>query len=120
MKFLIDECAGRSVAQWLQDQGHDVVLIVDVAPSISDDQVLHKALVENRILVTMDKDFGDLIFRSKQNHCGVILLRLVDYQASRKITVLRNVLAHHEHEIDYNFIVATEQSIRIVRMGTWH
>ena len=120
MKFLVDECLGYSVTKWLQSHGYDVVSIVEVSPGISDDQVLHKALLENRILITMDKDFGDIVFRSNKDHCGIILLRLVDDQLSRKITILSNVLTQHAHELENNFIVVTDQSIRIVRMDKWH
>lgn len=120
MKFLIDECVGHGIAQWLQDQGYDAISILEVSPGISDDEVLNKAFNEDRILVTMDKDFGDIVFRSNKNHCGIILLRLSNWHKDHKISVLGNVLSNHGHELTGNFIVATEQAIRIVRLTKIH
>jgi predicted nuclease of predicted toxin-antitoxin system len=120
MNFLIDECVGHGVAQWLRNQGYDVVSILEVSPGISDDAVLSKAFNENRILITMDKDFGDIVFRSNKDHCGIILLRLSNWQIEHKVSVLENVLAHHMHELEDNFIVVTEQAVRIVRLSKLH
>ncbi len=120
MKFLVDECVGLGIAEWLNDQGHDAIAILAVSPGISDDAVLAKALLENRVLITMDKDFGDLIFRNDNEHCGIVLLRLENWQQKYKIAVLQNILKHHLHELENNFIVLTEQSVRIVRMHKMH
>jgi predicted nuclease of predicted toxin-antitoxin system len=120
MKFLVDECVGRLVALWLIEQGYDAVAVADTTPSVDDVDVLQKAFRENRILVTLDKDFGDLIFKDQQSHCGVVLLRLNNWHTHCKITVLSSVLAQYGHELDYNFIVATERSIRIIRINMWH
>jgi predicted nuclease of predicted toxin-antitoxin system len=76
MRFLIDECTGPAVAHWLADQGHDVASVYDDDPGIDDADVVAWAADEQRILVTNDKDFGDRVFRDKEIHAGVILLRL--------------------------------------------
>lgn len=120
MKFLVDECVDASVIAWLRNQRYDVVAIIETSLSISDMQVLQKALVENRILVTMDKDFGDLVFRGAQAHCGVILLRTSSWKPEDIVALLSNVITQHNHELDNNFIVATSQAIRIIRMTIVH
>lgn len=120
MKFLVDECVGQGVADWLERQGYDTKSILDTFPGIADEMVLEMALEENRILVTMDKDFGDLIFRGNIDHCGIILLRLLNWQLKNKITVLEKIFMNHMHEFENNFIVVTEQSIRIVRQSKIH
>jgi predicted nuclease of predicted toxin-antitoxin system len=61
MRFLVDECTGSTVARWLRDQGYEVFSVYDEARGISDDDVLQKAFIENWILITNDKDFGDKI-----------------------------------------------------------
>lgn len=61
MRFLVDECTGPKVAEWLGGEGHTVVSIYDEARGISDDDVLAKAHNENFILITNDKDFGEMI-----------------------------------------------------------
>jgi len=120
MKFLIDECVGHAVAEWLTGQGYDTISILEISPGISDDAILYKALHEHRILVTMDKDFGDIVFRNNNDHCGIILLRLSNWQLQHKITCLENILLHYTNDIENNFIVVTEQSVRIVRMNKLH
>jgi predicted nuclease of predicted toxin-antitoxin system len=120
MKFLVDECVDHRVVDWLRNQSHDVASIIEVSSGISDNQVLDKAFSENRILVTMDKDFGDIVFRGNQDHSGIILLRASSWEIEGVTALLNNVLVQHSHELDNNFIVATEQSIRIVHMGTRH
>src|SRR5437016_185213 len=100
MKFLVDECVDTAVTAWLRNQGYDVSAIVETASSSSDDQVLKKALSENRVLVTMDKDFGDLVFRGAQPHCGVILLRTMSWDPEYIIALLSEVLVRHGHELD--------------------
>jgi len=120
MRFLVDECVDYGVVAWLRNHGHDVVSIVEGFSGITDDEVLHKAFSENRILVTMDKDFGDLVFRGNQNHNGIILLRALSSDSNHIVALLNNVLVQHSLELDNNFIVATQQSIRIIRMGTRH
>jgi predicted nuclease of predicted toxin-antitoxin system len=120
MKFLVDECVGHGVNAWLKNQGYDSVSILEFSPGIPDEAVLHKALLEGRILITMDKDFGDIIFRSNKDHCGIILLRLSDWQPKNKIAILESLLANYTNELENNFFVATEQSVRIVRMNKLH
>jgi len=57
MQFLIDECTGPTVADWLKSQGHDVVSVYNQLRGIDDDEVIQKCIDENRILVTNGKDF---------------------------------------------------------------
>lgn len=120
MKFLVDECVGNGIAEWLRSQGYDTVSILEISPGIPDDEVLHMAFQENRILITIDKDFGDIVFRSNKDHCGIILLRLLSWQLQHKITILENVLIRYTAELEYNFIVVTEQSVRMVRTNKIH
>lgn len=90
MKFLTDENLGRRVPQHLQKAGFDVV------PSkigITDLEVLERANDEKRILITLDKDFGELVFKKKLIHKGVILLRLRDESIENKQKVLLKELS---------------------------
>ncbi len=82
---------------------------------ISDDSVLNKAFSENRILITSDKDFGEMIFKNKNRHSGIILLRLVDERPSKKILVLNSILKNHLADLIGNFVVVTENSVRIIK-----
>ncbi len=63
MRFLVDECTGPAVANWLRAQQHDVFSVYETARGIDDDDVIRRAFAEDRILVTNDKDFGERIYR---------------------------------------------------------
>ena len=77
MKFLFDESVELRLSHSLKAQGHDVkTIITDYASSIEDAEVLKIAWSEQRILITNDKDFGELVFLYHHPHTGVILLRL--------------------------------------------
>ncbi len=84
MRFLVDECTGPAVAQWLRTMSHDVFSVYDSARGMPDQRVLEKAYSENRILITNDKDFGEKVFRDQHPHHGVVFLRLVDERPAYK------------------------------------
>jgi predicted nuclease of predicted toxin-antitoxin system len=112
MRFIVDECTGPVVSRWLQEQ-HDVVSVYEEARGLDDDGVLHKAVASNRILITSDKDFGEMIFHEKKVHKGIILLRLDDERAGNKIKVLKQLLEHYADQLENNFVVVTESTVRI-------
>ena len=81
---------------------------------MSDESVLSKSVAENRILITNDKDFGELIFREGKDHCGVVLLRLEIPRAPKKIDVLKRVIEDYADQLAHQFVVVTERQVRIV------
>lgn len=113
MRVLVDECAGPLVGRWLRDQGHEVISVFDEARGISDEEVLHKAVSENRILITVDKDFGEMIYRERREHYGVILLRLSDERALNKVRVISQLLDNHSQKLPKHFVTVTEDKVRI-------
>ena len=115
MKFIVDECAGPAVAQWRRSQGHDVISVFDDCRGIDDDEIIEKALAQESILVTNDKDFGEKVFREGKIHHGVILMRLSDERSLAKIEVLKQLLSHHALALSGNFIVVTEYGVRIAK-----
>ena len=114
MKFVVDECTGPLVAAWLAQQGHDIVSIFDEARGLDDDAVLARAYAEERVVITSDKDFGDLIFRAKHPHRGVVLLRLANPSPTRHIQALDDLLKTHADSLLDRFVVVTDAGIRIV------
>ncbi len=117
MRFLVDECTGPAVAAWLREQGHAVFSVFDQARGMDDDDVLAKAVAEDWLLVTNDKDFGEKVFRDRRIHRGVILLRLDDERAANKFAILRRLLAGHGDRLADSFVVATETTVRFVRQS---
>ncbi len=113
MRFLVDECTGPAVARWLRERGHDVVSVYEQARASADDVVIQMAHDEARIVITNDKDFGELVFRSRRSHCGVVLLRLNDERPSSKIHVLSRLLEFYADKLQGSFIVVSERRIKI-------
>ena len=74
MRFLIDRCAGKIIADWLRLQGHDVVEARELGPDPGDRALLELAATESRILITIDTDFGQLIFLESAAHSGLVRL----------------------------------------------
>ncbi len=103
MRFLVDRCAGRRLADRLRDAGHDVVESRERGPDPGDRTLLDWAVEEKRILVTMDKDFGELIFSEAAKHAGII--RLPDVPAAARIALVERVLAQHARELEEKAIV---------------
>jgi len=112
MRFVVDECTGPAVASWLRDQKHDVFSVYDEARGLDDDEVIRRALEEERILITNDKDFGEKVYRDRRLHRGVILLRLEDERSASKIKVLSRLLHAYSDRIPGSFLVVTEQRVR--------
>jgi predicted nuclease of predicted toxin-antitoxin system len=116
VKFIVDENLGPRVAEWLREYQYDVVSIYEEFRGWNDDDILRKSAEENRILITKDKDFGEMRFREGKVHRGVIFLRLEDGRSANVIKVLDQLLRIYADKIEGNFIVATESSVRIVQM----
>jgi predicted nuclease of predicted toxin-antitoxin system len=75
MNFLADESCAGPVTRALREAGHDVVAISEVAAGTADDEVLERALNEKRVLITEDRDFGELVYARGRSSTGVILVR---------------------------------------------
>jgi predicted nuclease of predicted toxin-antitoxin system len=113
MRFLIDESADARLATHLHALGHDATLVaVSHRPGLPDPDVLAIAHREQRILITDDRDFGELVFRQRQPHAGVIYLRLSTTLLPMRIARLDYVLSHHGDQLD-QFLVVTDQRVRV-------
>ncbi len=75
MRFLADESCDAKITRALRDAGHEILAVGDIAPQAEDPAVIDLAVKENRILLTEDKDFGQLVFASGSPTNGVILFR---------------------------------------------
>ena len=80
-----------------------------------DELIVPLAVREDRIVVTNDKGFGDLVFAKGMEHRGVILLRLGDERAPSKIAALARVLDEYAEQLAQCFVVVTDRTMRIVR-----
>lgn len=115
LKFLADESLEYSIVLWLRELGYDVISIAEDFDSVEDKKVLEKASREERIIITNDKDFGDLVFLNKLPHKGVILLRFGTEEVKTKIKFLKSFLKNYSDKITNKFSVIDESKIRIRR-----
>lgn len=114
MKFLIDRCAGHTLAEWLRRQGHDVTEAFERNPDPGDKSLLEWAAAEQRILVTIDKDFGALVHLGQAKHTG--LVRLPDVPATQRIAIFVQLLQKHGDDLKNGAIITVRGGrIRVSR-----
>jgi len=112
-RFLVDVCVGKAVEDWLVANAYDALTVREIDPRMSDADVLKLAVSEQRMVVTLDKDFGELVYHSGLSHAGVLLLRIEDASGKEKIDVLKRILATHEGKLLNNFCVYQDGKLRI-------
>lgn len=113
-KFLANENVPAEVVEAIRQAGHDLAWIGELSPGADDDAVLASSLTESRVLMTFDKDFGEMAFRQGKNAtCGVVLLRprlrAPDYVTRFTLGVLAQQINWEGH-----FCVAQEGKLRVV------
>ena len=118
MKFVADESIDRQIVERLRHDGHVVWHVAEMAPGISDEEVLNLANREQATRLTADKDFGELVFRQHLLNFGVILLRLAGLLPTVKAELLAAAVAAHMKEMVGSFVVVTQRAIRIRRSRT--
>ncbi|MBD2595280.1 hypothetical protein BCD64_14350 [Nostoc sp. MBR 210] len=117
MKFLADENLDLQIVERLRQDGHLVWYVAEMEPGISDDVVLDLANQEEAILLTSDKDFGELVFRLRRIASGVVLIRLAGLSTISKSESIANAINQHNSELLGAFTVITPTAIRIRRLG---
>lgn len=117
MKFLLDVCvSSRSLEAFLAGGGHDVVSALSVDPKASDQQLMELALRESRILVTEDKDFGELIFVWHLPHGPIV--RVVELTVAEQVQAMGELLDTHAQELNGPVIVTVTRGRVRVRHTT--
>ena len=113
MKFLADEGVDKPIVTSLRNAGFDVDYILESNQGADDNLILHIANSQERILIAQDKDFGELVFRLKQSHTGIILIRIEGFTPSFKAQLVKDVLLIHQNELKNAFTVIQPNVIRI-------
>ena len=112
LKLLLDENIGYLVLSALRGKGYDVKSILEENPSLDDAAVLALAEKEQRILVTLDKDFGRLIFLNSKKHVGVIFLRLRKESPANILALLTDIFSRYQDKLLHRFVTVSENNIR--------
>jgi len=122
MKILANENLPRLAVEDLRALGHDVLWVAESSPALTDRDVLDLAVRERRVLLTMDKDFGELAFRSKlPADCGIVLVRVPPIptqvvHACRALLVAHDVRRGQVHGRRRNTDTGTQPPLSLI---TW-
>lgn len=116
MNLLTDEGVEWAVVDRLRDDGHDVLYVAELSPGPRDEDVLREANNRGALLVTADKDFGELVFRQGRVHSGVILLRLAGLSNATKADIVAEVCRDRAPELLRAFSVISPGQVRIRRV----
>ena len=113
MRLVADESVDGPIVERLRAEGHEILYVAELDPGISDEVILEQARTASYLLITADKDFGELIFRLKRLPAGVILLRLAGLTNLRKAETVASAMQDHGDSMIEAFTVITPGSIRI-------
>jgi predicted nuclease of predicted toxin-antitoxin system len=112
MKFLADAHIGRAMTAYLLALGHDVLHAATLPLKLSDSAILRRAADDVRIVLTADKDFGELCFLRLIPCSGVVLLRLSASSEVERLDIFRRLWPAIEQNVVGHFVVVTDKSVR--------
>ena len=97
----------------LRADGHEVLYIAELEPGVDDETVLLRSRQSSAILLTADKDFGELVFRQRLLHAGVLLIRLAGLTPDRKAELVAAIFDVHGEELATGFAVLSVRALRL-------
>lgn len=113
MKILADENIDQQIVSRLRSDGHDVSYVAEFDVGVDDETVLLKSRELGAILLTGDKDFGELVFRQKKEHPGIVLIRLAGLKAEWKAELVSAAFEKHGESLRLGFAVLSRRSLRV-------
>ena len=113
MKIVADESVDFRIVAALRAEGYEVWAVVEEDPSITDKQVLNIAFDQNALLLTEDKDFGELVVRLRLPHRGILLIRLGGFPIEVRIKLVLRAIRDNLVDLPNNFAVLDGRRLRI-------
>jgi predicted nuclease of predicted toxin-antitoxin system len=113
VRLVADESVEGPTVYALRDAGHEVLFIAETSPGIEDSEVLAVARREEALLLTADKDFGELVFRNRESHYGVLLIRSPEHNLGENAANALTAIRQHGHELMGRFSVLAGGALRI-------
>ena len=110
--LVIDMGVGKLIQQFLKGRGFTVHCIDFIDREMEDAAIIEFARQQKSILITMDKDFGELVFREKKVHAGILLLRLEDATAQEKLAVIQQIIESFIDKLPNSFSVYQNGTLR--------
>jgi predicted nuclease of predicted toxin-antitoxin system len=117
LKFLVDVGVGEKVEEYLLEKRYDTKSVRSLDQKMPDQEIIRLAALEKRIVITMDKDFGELVYHSGMDHCGILLLRLEDATGLEKQQVVAKILAKYADNMKNNFCVYQNKKFRFRKLS---
>ena len=115
MKIVADESVDKQIVDRLRADGHEVLFVAELDPGIDDETVLLRSRQSSALLLTADKDFGELVFRQRLLHSGVLLIRLAGLTPDRKAELVAAIFERHGEELLTGFAVVSKRTLRLRR-----
>jgi predicted nuclease of predicted toxin-antitoxin system len=113
MRFLVDESCDFAVVEALRLAGHEVTAVAEVSPRIDDSEVLDLAIRTGTVLITEDKDFGQLVYASARETEGVLLLRFPAGARSNMPAAVVDLVEMRGTELRGRFVVLQPGRVRL-------
>jgi len=113
MKYLADESLEYPIITFLRENKIDVLAVREFMRGATDTEIIEYAFKNELLIITSDKDFGELSFRLKRKSCGIILMRLPDAGNKEKAELLLAAINKLTNEVKNKFIVIDKFKIRI-------
>jgi predicted nuclease of predicted toxin-antitoxin system len=115
MKLIADEGVDQPIVAALRAAAFDVTYYAELAPGTDDASILAHAQSEQTLLLTCDKDFGELVYRNHLVSAGVVLIRLEGLSADKKARLVSEAIRLHGHQMLNAFAVVSPGMVRIRR-----
>lgn len=116
MNLVADEGVDRQIVDRLRQGGHAVWYVAETEPGAPDERVLDLACEDADLLLTADKDFGELVYRQGRFAPGILLVRLAGLTPAQKAELGAVSVDRHSAELPGAFAVLTPRSFRIRRL----
>ena len=113
MRILADENVGGTIVRWLRAQQVDVAWVVEGGRGAADGDVLAQAHREGRVLLTFDRDYGELVFRYGLRCAGVLLVRLDDIPQAERFDRFRKIWPAVAPDVENHFVVVARKRVRV-------
>jgi predicted nuclease of predicted toxin-antitoxin system len=117
LRFIVDVGVGKGIEKYLREEGYNTKAVRNIDPRMEDEEIIRTAVSENRIVITMDKDFGELVYHSSMEHSGVLLPRLEDAVGSEKLQVVKHIMKNYSDRIKNCFCVFQNDKLRIRKIN---
>lgn len=117
MKLLVDVGVSNEVEKYLKEVGFDTKCIREINPRLKDNEIIDIAAKDERVIITMDKDFGELVFKSGKVHAGILLLRLENFNFHQKVQIVKTIMDNYSNKLENNFCVFHNGKLRVRKLA---